>query len=164
MQNIKGHPGGSQRSVTTTRQRIPIVTHRTSHQSRQGSNIVVHSWQQSSKRSDASSHISWSCSRTNKSCEIPLDPFGQNLDLQTTCGKNGTEVQERPVSPEGYDCKKVLSNAASFCCTKMWCSVSLTMVWTHNLMVRWRSEITFNPFTAPACNISGLKVHGQPCR
>ena len=164
-QNIKGHQGGSQRCVTTTRQRIPVAPrHRTSHQSREGTNIGVHSWQQSSKRSDSSSYISWSCGRTNKSCDIALDPFGQNFDLQTTFGKNGTEVQERPVSSEGYDCEKVLSNAASFCCTKEWFSVSLTMFWTHNLMVRWRSEMTFNHFPAPVCNISGLNLLGHPCQ
>ena len=40
----------------------------------------------------------------NKSFEKPLGPLRQNADLQTTCGNN-TEVQERPVSPEGYGSK-----------------------------------------------------------
>ena len=33
------------------------------------------------------------------------DPLWQNVDLQKTCGKNSTEVQEMSISPDGYGCK-----------------------------------------------------------
>ena len=35
----------------------------------------------------------------------PWDPHSQNADLQTICGNNSTEVQERPGSLEGGGCK-----------------------------------------------------------
>ena len=35
---------------------------------------------------------------------------------------NSTEAQEMSVSPEGYGCKRVLNNAASSYCIKVWCS------------------------------------------
>ena len=36
---------------------------------------------------------------------MPWNPLRRNVDLQTTRGNNGTEVLERAVSPEGYECK-----------------------------------------------------------
>ena len=60
---------------------------------------------QSSRQTNASSHIWWSCGWTNKSSEIPWDPIWQNADLQKTCRNNSTEVQERSVSSESYGCK-----------------------------------------------------------
>ena len=58
-----------------------------------------------SGKQNASSHIWWSCGRTNKSSEITLDPPWQNADLQKTCGNDSTEVQERSLRPGGYGCK-----------------------------------------------------------
>ena len=98
IQNIKGLPGGSRSSAARTAYPSGVM-YRISHQSRQGTNTVAHSWQQSG------SHIWWSCGWRNKTTEIPWDTLWQNADLQKTCGNNSTEAQERSISPEGYGCK-----------------------------------------------------------
>ena len=60
-----------------------------SHQSKQGTHTVVHSWQQSSRQSDDSSHVWWTYSQMDK-CEIPWDSLQQNADPRT-CENDTTE-------------------------------------------------------------------------
>ena len=71
IQNIQGLPGSSRSSARSGWKRVPVVSRPAiSHQSRQGTAIVVHSWQQSSRQTDTSSHIWWRCGRMKKSSEI----------------------------------------------------------------------------------------------
>lgn len=59
--------------------------HWISFQLKSSTNTLLHSWQQSSRQSSASSHIWWSCGWTNEPSQVPWEPLWQNADLQTIC-------------------------------------------------------------------------------
>ena len=92
------------------------------------SSIPTRHKQQSNRETSASSHIWWSCGWMTKSSEIPWYPLCQNADLQKTCGNKSARKVCQSRRPW---LQRVLNNATSSYCIKVWCSGSL---WTrpHN--------------------------------